>query len=311
MSDQPKFAVLGDSNFYRGVSDDRLAQIRRLEAATNVVPVASVIVGLELCPLLVSPEARTKARGVGAIRRFAAHCFSRPCSLFDTGFAEDPMMVLGSQLSKQPLTYSLELASVMRSMIEDSVRFTELPHNLAVSLTETLRIAEGYRDQFEEHFVAMLRRLRRSFGLDPENPSDFPPNQRPTVDEFLAGPMLGNILSEGLSMSVANEMGLELDGSQRSAWSRAFAAQVPAVIEFLRRIATDVLVGGARPTKHANSFFDARLAGFASPALRVLGAPTIVVTDDQRVLAAVSACHATHRAMTVDDYVRFLAGLEQ
>lgn len=311
MSDQPKFAVIGDTNFYRGVGDDRLTQIRRLEAAADVAPVAAVIVGLELCPLLVSPEARTQARGLGAIRRFASHCFSRPRSLFDTGFAEDPMMVLGSQLSKQPLTYSLELASIMRSMIEDSARFTELPHHVAVSLTETLRIAEGYRDQFEEHFVAMLRRLHRSLGLDPENPSDFPPNQRPTVDEFLAGPMLGNILSEGLAMSVANEMSLELDGSQRSAWSRAFAVQLPAVIEFHRRITTDILVGGTRPSKHANSFFDARLAGFASPALRVLGAPTIVVTDDRRVLAAVSACHASHRAMPIDDYVRFLVGLQQ
>ncbi len=295
----PRFVAIADTNFYRSSSDAQLNDLRQLERAADIAPLASYLASSELLSH-VSDNASPSHRACrAAIKRMFLHCLAESTPNEQIPIVPDPHVLLADTLFPRRHAGNLGLAANFESIIA-RVASAQASDSLA-HLEVPLAMVRAHRDQIETRFVESLIDIRRQCGLDPDRPSDFAVSERPSPAEFVRD-YVRFIGAQGIVTNVARECRVMLDEGQLNAVATVLSLEIPTTLQVFVDVVERVLLAGANPSKQANSIWDMYFALLAADRLRFRRAQVILITDDAAILRVARVTNSDERVLSSDGY---------
>lgn len=295
----PRFVAIADTNFYRSRSDAQLNDLRQLERAADITPMASYLASSELLSHVSDDASSSHRASRAAVKRMFLHCLAESRPSQQIPIVPDPHVLLADWLFPGSHAGNLGLAANFEAIIA-RVASTRASDSLA-HLEVPLAMVRAHRDQIESRFVESLIDIRWQCGLDPDRPSDFAASERPSPAEFVRG-YVRFIGAQGIVTNVARDCRLMLDEGQLNAVATVLALEIPTTLQVFVDVVERVLLAGANPSKQANSIWDMYFALLAADRLRFRRAPAILITDDAAILRAACVTSSDGRVLSSDRY---------
>jgi hypothetical protein len=295
----PKLVAVADTNFYLTCSDSTLRELCRLEHSAQARPMASFLACSELLAHLTDTEAEDYRAYRAAIRRLYLHCY-RPDDPIPFRIIADPHGLIAHTLFDRRHPGRFALADRFGFLVERAATATYEDHLVDIALD--LYRVKRHRDEVEERFVDSLEALKRQFGLDPGNPSDFAPSHRPTPEAFLSSGQARLIGASAIVINVAAEYGVPLTEAQVTKLATILLPEASAALSLFEDRLQAVLLRGAKPTNQSNFIWDMYFALVSSCHLSEGLVPILVITNDGAIRRASAAGDGTSRVLSPTEY---------
>jgi hypothetical protein len=181
---------------------------------------------------------------------------------------------------------------VREAVLRDKVEFVATNAEALTSVATRVRVEE-------ERFVASVRKLAGSIDAGALEAS---------VDALRSDEGLKLVAKTRVSTLALNR-GVTPDPDGVEAAAIKVLSAFPVAIHFLRDFLTDFLTSdmNMEAPRNRNSTWDLKIAFHASSGAAVLGVPTLLVSEDPRLLRAASSAHQVYRVVQLADYRALLA----
>jgi hypothetical protein len=306
--DQCNYLLVADANFYRGISDSDLHELKALEKQAAIMPVVSFVIASELLAHLADPNSASYSSCRAAIRRLYLHCVSESPESALERMVPNPQDLIALRLFPGAQRVDSDLVASYLEMISNVAAGGE--GGIDASLHERLSSVREYRDRIEKRFGSMLKRIRRQVGKNPGSALDFDESQRPSPKDFVRKGYLLSAAAGGIALITASDYGITLTDDQAMRLGARLINDIPTTLEVFVSAVAKVILDGGSPERAVNSVWDMYFALVASPYLCFSGTPVLVVTRDRAIGAAAATTGTSSRVLSLEGYRAFLQDWE-
>jgi hypothetical protein len=276
-----------DNNIYRRLGDGALSQIKSLEGASGIRPVASNWPCLELLARCLDPSEVERSRAIAALGRLWLHA----------GYdAPDRRRLRMHEAGEFIL-----LRGLFGLTVEDHIVEHDFVAHLVVRATELG--LPGLVGAHAEELAAVKARVdeeeRTFFGT----PLDWARGTATPAELLRLVRTSSTILvvAEGLIKMLAAKYSVSLVQFDVNGSADRLARHFPVAMHFMRDLLVDSFGTESAPGG-PNSTWDLKLAFHAGKGASFDGTPVVLVTDDRRLLRAADSALERRRVMPFAEY---------
>lgn len=284
MNTRPHFVVVFDTNAYLGLSPSGLDRTIAFELRAGAVAMASVWPCLELLSKCAGPDSGLARRARSTLAKVWKH----------TGYATPG----GARIRMQEAGELTLVRGLFGKTPDEPLLEVGFVGNLVVKAFEL----EPQAFLEEHHSELMDARVRVELE---ERAFVAPPQAQPVSRATIEGPTAIPILAAGLLQTLAEKYEVDLEGMDVSELVKHLVRSFPVALYFMRDVLADLGNSAVMPGG-VNSVWDQKIAFHAGPGASVLGLPTLLVTDDRRLLRAAAGANERTRVLTLPEYQELL-----
>ena len=295
-----------DTNIYRGISAQRLQQMRLLEQQQGVVALSAYWPALELLAGFNSGDAARAARCEKAIARLVDHAaYPHQGSLRIRVMADGEVQLAGG-LFQQELEQRLLNHAGVSELILAIGRNGQ--RDLNDSQRQALERATEYVESRERRFAAMMDRMADTVREAAHQGGYLEQEARRDMVEFIDSERMPAFIAQARVLSLAKTLNLEPSAFDSEDLSQKVLRAFPVAIVLMQQLIRKSIVGGVnwQRSDRANSVWDRDIAFHASRAATIEGVPVLLVTDDSAILDAAGAVSYEPFVETLAGYVALL-----
>ncbi|SOD03878.1 hypothetical protein SAMN05216486_1199 [bacterium JGI 053] len=301
----PKLRVAFDTNVYRGISEDRFEELRRLERAHSVVGVSTYWVAAELLSHLASDSDPSFNAALAGLRRLILHCRKYNGSQYSLRFLGDvdsqiAYTLFGTRLfTDQDSPYDLAWL-VGRFAPEGELNDSPEHVGILIDIAHEVKIAElRFAQNIWENMVLKLI-------PDAQGWTDLARNktQREKALEELASPEAERVTAQVLIDRVAAKLGREISADEREAKVEELRETLIVPIRLQNALFARILRDGLDLSKgkHSNTLWDLHIVFCASTFTELDRTPFCLVTDDRPILRAAQEGKVADGILSLAEY---------
>lgn len=279
-----------DSNVYLGLSRARLARIVDCERDCRVLSLASLWPCAELLARCAARDAAGRGKAKAALNKVLVHTGYESAGGTRIRMHEAGEFTLARGLFGLDLDEALQQLGIVGDLVVEASPLT-IDEFRRVYSDDLDYIAEQVRLE-EQRFAYTVRTALERFGKLPLNPST------PT-------PLDLTFVAAGLIQALAEQYGMKLEEQDSSLAVKKVVDSYAVALAFMFRLLADATPQSGPPGR-GNSTWDLNVAFHAGRPL-LSGVPTLLVSDDRRLLGAAREANHPLRVVRVVEYEALLS----
>lgn len=298
-------AVVFDTNAYRALSDQALAELREYEVRAGVHPYASYWVVIELLAHMALKDDPDFGSAIASLKRLWTHCSVKSDDRELLQFLADSENQLCKAIFGEPIP-KREAEAEAYAQIVSAVVHSKSPEAWS-HYQPALDYLRDHVEDVEQQFVEdMWDHVVR--GLDPSAGSWHPLHDEPELRKHLAQAITSDIGRRLCARMVVRKAALQIDRdlSQESVDAKVdFVTEVfPTPLALYNEIVRRIILDGCdlRRRNRANWIWDMQMAFQTSPAAALQGVPVWLITGDGDIRQAAAAVGADDVVKSVNEY---------